>query len=208
MFGIDNERAGVEEQYQVAGNTSNLTVEADRRGSADFLIAAGLIKNRMASALVHLEGAWAKADKPAKRSAAWIATRAAEYPDKKGRPDIRRATIEAMVLHAKEMRNLAARLPGRNTVLGLLEEWATMYGIENDLLSPAIFHWLAPACPACEGRGKHRMPDAPTLSKRTCNHCAGTGTWPRPLGADRVHNYLKSCVGKAKGDMVSLLYRG
>ena len=33
----------IDETYSRAGNTSNLTVEADRRGAGDVLIAAGMV---------------------------------------------------------------------------------------------------------------------------------------------------------------------
>ena len=37
------DKPSVDETYSRAGNTSNLTVEADRRGDADVLIAAGMV---------------------------------------------------------------------------------------------------------------------------------------------------------------------
>jgi hypothetical protein len=195
------ERPGIEERHVTATNTSDLTVTTLHRGQADVIVAAGFVRNNLGHALIHLQ-----ADKPCKRTPAEIAARAGQLKDKKGRPDVRRATVEALVAHATALRALAAKLPGRSKVLGLLEEWAAFYGVDRDLLSPAIFHWLAPKCPACDGHGKYRMPDAPALSNRTCSHCDGVGTWPKPLGADRVHEHMKKCLSRAKGDMVRALY--
>jgi hypothetical protein len=49
------------------------------------------------------------------------------------------------------------------------------------------------------------MDDAPVLGKQ-CHYCNGSGTWPRPLGAERIHDWLKGCVGKAKGERAGLMY--
>jgi len=200
------ERPTLEERHLTATNTSDLTIDPDRRTQADVILAAGMVRNRLGHALIHLRAEWDRTDKPRKWTAADIAKRAAQIPDKKGKPDVRRATVEATVWHATAMRERAQKLAGRNLVLGLLAEWAHFYGVDADLLSPAVFHWLAPQCPVCEGHGLHRMADSPVLSKRQCLHCHGTGAWPKPLGADRVHSYIKSCLGKAKGDMAHRLY--
>jgi hypothetical protein len=202
----EDQRPGIEERYLSATNTSSLKVDPDRSTQADVILAAGMVQNRLGHALIHLRAAWDKADKPCKKTPAEIAKRAAQIPDKKGRPDVRRAEIEALVWHASEMRALAQRLPGRNAALGWLTEWADLYGVDRDLLSPALFHWLAPKCPACDGHGTMKIPGSPGLSKQGCRHCHGVGTWPRPLGADRVHTHIASCIGKARGDMARRLY--
>jgi hypothetical protein len=167
----------------------------------DVILAAGMVKNQLGHALIHLRAEWDRTDKPRKRTPAEIAKRAAELPDKKGRPDVRRATVEAMVWHAGAMRERASKLAGRNLVLGLLRDWAKECEVDEDLLSPALFHWLAPKCPVCDGHGKFRMPDAPALGRQNCKHCGGHGTWPRPLGAEQIHSHIKSCIGRVKGGM-------
>jgi hypothetical protein len=169
-------------------------------------MAAGFVRNRLGHALIHLQAEWDRCDKPAKRSAAWIASRAAELPDKKGRPDHRRAAVEALVWHASAMRQRAVALSGRNLVLGLLGEWAAIRGVDPDLLSPAVFHWLAPTCGACEGTGKKPVLYGKEQSKESCKHCHGEGTWPRPLGAHEVQSYIKRCLGDAKRDMARAYY--
>ncbi|MFA7291891.1 MAG: hypothetical protein WC023_06540 [Rhodocyclaceae bacterium] len=196
----------VEERYTAATNTSDMTFSPHRRGQADVIGAAAMVAKRhqLAEALVHLRGQWDKIDKPRKRTAADIAKRAAEIPDKKGKPDLRRATIEAMVWHASAMRACAARLGGRNATLGLLTEWARENGVDTDLLSPALYHWLAPKCPACDGRMFLRLPDAPSLTNRKCDACAGTGEWPKPLGAHAIHAHIRRCLGDLFGGQRSI----
>jgi hypothetical protein len=202
---MTGERPTIQERYTSATNTSDLTIAADRTGQGDVILAAGMVRNRLGHALIHLMAEWDRTDKPRKRTAGQIAARAIALKDRHGKPDHRRAAIEAMVWHASAMRQRAATLAGRNQVLGLLQEWAALHGVDPDILSPAIFHWLAPTCPACDGHGKMRIPETPVLGKR-CNHCDGIGRWPAPLGATRVHQYMAACLGKARAEMVKRMY--
>jgi hypothetical protein len=201
-----DEKPGIEERFLAAANTSDLTVKLDRACGADIIIAAGFAKNRLGIALIHLQAEWDRCEKPRKRTAQAIALRASALKDKKGRPDLKRATIEAMVWHASAMRERAMKLTGRSLVLGLLQEWAAERGIDVDLLSPALYHFLAPACPACDGLGKVKIPDTPSLSGKNCQHCQGVGSWPRPLGAQDVHDHMKKSIGQAKGQTAGALY--
>lgn len=60
----NDEMRGVDEAYQVAGNSSNLRVEADRRSDADVLIAAGWTKGMLGGAALRLRGEWDSCEKP------------------------------------------------------------------------------------------------------------------------------------------------
>jgi len=172
MADVDD-KPGIEEKYLAATNTSSLKIDLVRRTQADVILAAGLSAggNQLGQALIHLRGEWDRCEKPRKRSPAEISARAAVLKDKKGRPDVRRAAIEAMVWHASAMRERAAKLAGRSAVIGLLTLWAEERGIDRDLLSPALYHWLAPKCPACDGHGNPKIPDTPSLSAKRCQHC-------------------------------------
>lgn len=201
-----NERPpGLDERYISATNASNLTLDADRIGPVDHLIAAGLVGNRMGSILIHLVGEWTSADKPPKWSEDEILARAAELPKRKGKVDVKRARAEAIVAHASAMRAAYQRLPSRAAALSIMEEWARMRDVDGDLLSPALYHHLNPTCPVCDGLGQLRMADAPVLGKQ-CHHCNGAGTWPRPLGAERVHQWLKGCAGKARSQRGGMVH--
>lgn len=204
-----DERAGIEERLLCAANTSTMKVDVSRgNGSADVIWAAGAASQReqLGLALVNLRSEWDRADKPHKRSEAWIAERAAELKAAKAKDHKRRAHIEALVWHAGAMRQRASTLSGRNAVMGLLGDWAAFHSIDQTLLSPALFHWLAPNCGACDGHGKIRMLDAPGLTDQECLHCRGEGKWPRPLGADVVHKHIARCVGRLKKGMAEKLY--
>jgi hypothetical protein len=64
MLADTNERAGIEEQYQRASNASDLSVEPERRGSADMMIAAGWSSSRVGMALLRLHSEWDASEKP------------------------------------------------------------------------------------------------------------------------------------------------
>jgi hypothetical protein len=79
MFGNDgneNEKPGIQEQYETAGNTSDLTVEADRRGAGDVMVGAGFVTHvegapawsatRTGMALLRLHSEWNAVAKPRK----------------------------------------------------------------------------------------------------------------------------------------------
>lgn len=199
------DRPGLDEQYIAATNASDLTMDPDHRCAVDHLIAAALGGNRMGDALARLKAEWDSAAKPVKWTVADIAMHAESLPKKKGKPDLRMARAQLIAAYARALREAYMRLMNRGLCLEILGEWAAKRGVDADLLSPALYHWLAPACPVCDGLGKLKMADAPVLGK-DCPHCAGSGKWPRPLGAERVKDFLKGCVGKARQDRKTLLY--
>ena len=202
------DRPTIEELLCTASTTSNMTVSLDRRTTADVVIAAGMLgaRHQLGMALIHLRSEWDRTDKPRKATLTEIQARAQAYKDKKGRPDVRRATVEAMTLHARAMRERAAKLSGRSEVIGLLTGWARDNGVDTDLISPALYHWLAPTCLVCNGHGKMRLPDAPSLSAKQCNHCNGTGEWPKTAGAARIAEEIKTAIGRLKKPAIYKLH--
>lgn len=200
------ERPGPDEAYIAATNASDLTLSARRIDAPTILIAAALAGNRMGSALIHLRAEWDRAPKPRAATSEELSERARSLPLKNGKPDLKRAKAESIVHQARAMRECAMRLSGRSAVMGLLTEWATEQGVDHDLLSPALFHWLAPECPVCTGTGKVKANDAPVRTDRKCPHCSGAGTWPRPLGAEVIHDWMKRCVNKARAERVDMLH--
>lgn len=200
-----SDKPGLDEQYVVATNTSDLTLNPDRTCAATHLIAAGLLGNRMGQALAFLRAEWDVAEKPRKATEDEILARAEQLPKRKGKVDMKRARTEMLVGYAVAIRHRAHGLGGWLHAVGIMAEWAKLRKVDPDLLSPALYHWLAPTCPVCDGLGYRKMEDAPVLGK-PCHHCETKGIWPAPLGASRVKDWLKSCVGKAKGERSGLLH--
>jgi hypothetical protein len=200
----ENDRPGIEEQYLLATSTSDLTLNPDRVCAATHLIAAGLVGNRMGEVLTHLQSEWATADKPRKATEAQVLERAGKLPKAKGKLDAKRARTVLLVEYAAATRKRAHQLRGWPQAMWLLREWAAARNVDTDLLAPALYYHLNPTCPVCDGRGKHKLPDAPALGK-DCHACAGTGKWPRPLGAHQVDDWLRRCLGHAKADRGALV---
>lgn len=67
----------VEERYTTATHTSNMRVEADKRGDADLMIAAGWCSSTLGSALLRLHSEWDGLAKPRKMTKAAIEAYAA-----------------------------------------------------------------------------------------------------------------------------------
>lgn len=205
---IDNDRPGLDEQYIVATNTSDLTLRPDQTCAATHLIAAGLVGNRMGEALTHLRSEWASAEKPRKATETEITFRAELFlailgQGNRGKPDVKRVRTEALIGYAVALRQCAYQLRGWPLAIALLREWG-IGRAEPALLPLALYHWLNPTCPVCDGHGKRKLPDAPVLGK-ACHHCAGTGKWPRPLGSHDVHDWLQRCVATARADRGALV---
>lgn len=231
MLADTNERPGVEEQYQTANNASDLRVEADRRGAADVLIAAGYSQSRLGMALLRLHSEWDTANRRLEREAAKLPT-VAEFAarmapvalrverDAHGRPRTVRgpnmkcaaerahhAKHEADRSRESELRMLANDLKSRATVWAELAPWLKLKGIGHEIGAAALQHWLSPTCPHCQGHGLRKVPNQPALSAKQCNRCHGTGRRPAPKDSGRVLGHLDYCVGVARGSLKNRLRR-
>lgn len=171
----ESDKPGIEEIYQVAGNTSNLTVEADRRGAGDVLIAAGWSPSRLGMALLRLHSEWDGCSR---------------HPKEQGKAPT--------PMTGSDLRLLANSLKGRSAVWGQLAPWLAVKGIACEIGAEALLHWLHPVCHVCEGHGLKKVPNAPALSARRCNKCHGTGHKPHPQGSAKVLVYLDECVSRAR----------
>jgi len=199
MLADSTDKPGIEEQYQTAGNTSDLTVEADRKGAADILIASGWSQSYGGMALLRLHTEWTSA-RPRMFTAQHVADQAATLPLKKGKPDLKRARADLLAAYLAVVKELADKLRGRTQIMEHLLHWAALKGIDAAVVGPTLTHWLAPQCPACGGLGKRRLPDAPVLAE-SCDHCRGTGERARPLGSGHMYSYIEDAVNKGRQSM-------
>lgn len=203
-----SDRPGLEEQYLLATSTSDLTLNPDRTCAATHLIAAGLSSNMMADALNRLRSDWVKAARPRKATEAEILARAGELPKVKGKPDLKRARIEALMTYNRELRSRAHGLRGWVPALSLLLEQAERQGWDVDGMSPALYHWIQPVCPVCDGRRKMVIAGSPCLSDQTCRYCGGSGEWPTPPGASDAHRWISRCLRVATSGRGALVRGG
>lgn len=196
---MTDSRPGLQEQYELATNTSDLTLRPHRRGAADLLIASGLSATELSAGLAHLRSQWPSA-KPRKFTEQQVAERAAELPMRKGKPDLKRARSEHLVAYYLSVKRAAESLPGRPDVLRQLLVWAAMKGIDGAVVGPALTWWVDSTCPVCDGHGVRRLPDAPVLGA-ACHHCHGSGKRDKPPEADRVLSYIAHVLANARQGM-------
>lgn len=224
-------RAGVQEQYETAGNTSNLAVEADKRGAGDVLIAAGLASQfdendetkqryfarKLGMALLRLHSEWSSAAKPKRPRPEAIEALAAGIKaedlkakataQRAGKPytspgsAIARAHAEGERWYANELRILATGLHSRGAVWSQLGPWAVWKGIPPEVVAEALLNWLSPSCPSCDGLGLKKVPNQPALSARQCHPCGGMGKRRPPDAARPVLGYLDDSVQKARNSL-------
>lgn len=223
MFDNVNERADVEEVYQVAGNTSDLRVVADRRGAGDVLIAAGWSESRVGMALLRLHSEWNALAKPRRigkpaldviaarikaqdASERATATKLGRKHDTPKQSAQVRAAEEAQRWYTNELRIMANGLKSRSAAWALLAPWIEQKGINPDVMAEALLYWLDPTCRACDGHGLRKIPDQPALSARQCHKCGGTGNRPHPHGTAKVLVYLDECVSRARQSLKKRLH--
>jgi hypothetical protein len=202
------DKPGVDEQYQVAGNASNLTVEADRRGAGDVLIAAGWSESRVGMALLRLHSEWDRAAKPRRpdrdsiaKLAAIIRAEDAKAKERPKEPPEVRAQRAADSWYANELRLLANSLKSRSAVWAQLLPWATLKGIDPDVVAAALLYWLDPICGSCRGLQFLKAANSPALSAKLCPKCRGSGRAQVPAGSAKVLWHLDYCVGVARGSL-------
>jgi hypothetical protein len=215
----------VEEQYQTAGNTSNLTVEADRRGAGDVLIAAGWSPSRVGMALLRLHSEWHALAKPKRASKETLEAltgrlkadeaKAREAAEWKGERYVapkesaaERAAREAQRWYANELRLLAQGLKSRPVVWEQIGQWIAIKGISPEVAAEALLHWLDPTCRTCDGHGLRKVPNQPALSARQCHKCHGTGHTPHPHGSAKLLSWMDDCVQKARQSLKKRLRPG
>lgn len=211
MLNDTNEKPGIVERYETAGNTSDLTVEGDVRGAGDMLIAAGMATHipagqvlpevsqlRIGMALLRLHSEWSGLAKPKRADPELIRSLAERMPDERGRPDAHSARRAAHDWYVNELRILANGLKSRSTLWRELAPWLARKGIEADTAAGAILHWLDPTCRVCDGLKQRKVVGQPALSAKVCHACAGTGQAHRPKGSGRVLQYMDDAAQRAR----------
>ena len=167
-----SEKTTIEETYSRAGNTSNLTIEADRRGAGDVLIAAGMVGLN-----------------PSKSLGMALLRLLSEYDSTTRLRDGATAIDVAL---------LAARLRALPGVVDKLTERADVWGMERakDKALAAVLWWLDKQCRRCTGRLWEPIAGTPALSAIRCRACNGTGEAPLPHGSDgrRLVNYIEASL--------------
>ena len=163
----------VAEAYSSAGNTSDLTVRAERRSDADVLIACGMTPGLLGAALLRLHSEWDGTAKPRKLT-----------------------ETDARLLYGS-----LKTLPKVIDAVGQWAA-RKGYRDPYELAGGAVAYWLDCVCHACNGRGRELMPNAsrPTLGN-ICRACGGNGRRRPPAGEAGmyVRRLMDEWVGRGGG---------
>jgi hypothetical protein len=210
----------VDERYESASNTSDLTVgggmipKDHRTSQGDVVLAAGMSESRVGMALLRLHSEWTASAKPRRvdrhgieRLTALIRASDAKAKKSAERRGVtydepgsatKRAHDEAHRWYRNELKLLAGRLKTRSLVLEQLCLWGATKGIGPDVVCAAVHHWLDHICPVCDGHGLRYLENQ---SARQCGECYGTGETPRPEGSGRVLAHIDYVLGVARGSL-------
>jgi hypothetical protein len=207
------EKPGTAERYLAATEAGNLVLLDHRSGAADLLIAAGLSEENVGTALARLVGEWDSAAKPKRAAEAQIKAVAEGFrrddeqarlrygpPNPKApRPAnvLVRARAEALAWYARELRLFAQGLRSRAECVEYVRQWSAIKGLDQGYAGAALYHWLDPNCPVCQGRGMIKPPDAPAHT-RACNACSATGRTVLSDQAFRTKDWLDGCLSRAE----------
>lgn len=176
----NNDNAGIEEQYTSSCSSSSLRVEADRRGDADILIAAGWSASRIGAALMRLHTEF---DSTARIH---------------GKPT------------ETDFRLLMGKLKSLNSVREQVMLQAFKWGMEQpEPMVLAVVLWrLDKVCPKCNGLKFDRIKDTPALSTKHCKCCRGVGERSLPFGeaGKRLSVFMDDCVSRAQHSIKNRLH--
>lgn len=207
------ELPGIEEQYQSAANTSDLTVASERRGDGDVLIAAGWSPVRLGMALMRLQSEWDGIEHPRRMGEEQVKALAArhlaqdkpvagEKPlDSKGA--MRIAFAESGTWYANELALMRLKLKTMPMASAMLGDWCRLHGVDPEVGMRGLRWWLDHTCRACHGRRFETVPDQPALGHKRCKPCRGTGQIFPPDGRNgsRIQGLLDDCKQRGQASI-------
>lgn len=186
---LNDEKRTIEEAYSSATTTSDLRVEADRRGDADILIAAGWSMSRIGSALLRLHSEYDSAAHPAHTTAKDFGG------DKKA--------AHRHNLHETAL--MLGRLKAMPSVREQVRIQALRWNMEGatDIAARMVQWWLCQVCPECHGTKFIAATGTGRLTARACGTCKGTGLAEIPCGAAgrRLANWMDETLHAGRRDI-------
>lgn len=209
---LNDERRTIDEAYTSATASSNLRLEAERRGDADVLIASGLNPVRMGSALLRLHTEYDCVARAQQRTAgsfagavttpAWKACHGPQSPLVNHRTEASAAKAMALKANAQEAALMLAQLRTLPEVRGALKAEMLKWDAEDaeTVVAEVLRWWLRSTCPACGGTCYEAVAGTGRLSARVCKACRGNGKTPLPCGqiGRRLANYMDDCISSAR----------
>lgn len=213
----NTERPSIEERYETASNTSDLTLTLDPDlpgGAADVLIACAWSETRLGGALLRLHSEWSACEKPIRPSKERVKALVGTYQvalqgaapleegEKRQPLTTAQATQYAAAWYAHEMAMLLQKLKQLPAVREQVMLQALKWGMEHPEMKAAaiVRYWLDTNCGTCDGRKFRLIPGTPSLSNKTCPSCGGSGVAPVPHGQEgrKLANHMDACVHRAR----------
>lgn len=194
----------VDEQYTSATHSSNLRMEAEKRGDCDVIVAVGWCRNQMYGGLTRLRAEYDGISHPKKMTQEAIAAYAANL---EGSPRDRdaRAQADAEAWHLHELQLMVGRLKSLPAVRAELTWVADRFGIADParVAAAVLLHWVDDVCPACHGVQRERVKGTPSLSAVVCPVCRGSGKSKAPCGESgrRLANYIDDTIDSARNSI-------
>lgn len=200
---VDDEKAGVDELYEVAGNASNLRCDPNKRGAVDLLVAAGWAPSRLGMALLRLHSAYDAAEKPERKTALSIKEWKKVVHNEEA---ARRAHADQRARYEQWYRNEVEVLLSRLAAFPAVRRQLTIRADQKGMSEPeakavaTIRYWLAQHCAACGGTRWQLIPGTLRQSDKPCMVCLGGGYTTPPHGQDGrwLANYMDNCLAAAR----------
>lgn len=205
MHDDSDQQRSVSEAYASAVTSTNMRVEADRRGDADVIIAAAWSMSRVGSVLLRLHSEFDRSERPRPVQPEQFL---ALVPLKVGQARVSekdRASRARALAHGANVAAISQLLSGLHSMPAACVQVAdrcARWGMHDaDAAARTMVRWwLHSRCPACGGTMYQVAPGAQRHTGKACKACHGVGTVPVPLGQDgrRVANWMDSAVEAAR----------
>ena len=192
----------LDERYTSATNTSDLRVEAERKGPADVLIAVGWSSSRIGASLLRLHSEWDGVSMARPMSRAALDRLAHQMAGPDGKPDHKGARIAATRWHAHEAMLSMQRLKSLPSVREQVTHQAKVWGMQRpEHVAASILHWwLDHTCKACGGTKWVTADGTGRQTGKACPVCRGTGEERLPCGEDgkRLLSWIGECIANGR----------
>lgn len=183
----------VEQQYTSAAHSSNLRVQADRRGDADVMIAAGWSQSRIGMALLRLHSEYDGTPRPRKMTQSQIEVYARALRGPLLGPNAQRMTHEQSMKRAQDhaaqwhhhgLCLMLGRMKSLPSVREQLAIEAARFCVDDaaGVAVAVLMWWLDKTCPVCHGKKREVIENTPVLSDTVCQSCQGSGERTLPHG--------------------------
>ncbi|WP_219209207.1 zinc finger-like domain-containing protein [Variovorax boronicumulans] len=197
---LNDEKRGIEEAYTSAMSSSDLSVEADRLGDADVIIAAGWSQMRVGGAVMRLHTEYDSGERPRLLGAEYF------LPAGKSTKEQRKlAGRQANEFNRKQLGLFMERLKSLPDVRDQLALQLLRWGAEEATAKAVeiIGWWLHQRCPVCNGTKFQVVEGTGRQNGKACPECHGTGKSVTPhesLGG-RAVEWMDHCRARNRAQI-------